>query len=62
MPIFLFHVFGIEVEILLKVGTSLLEVFIMRLYAGSISYSDAEVVVFVYDLQTFKFCLFRMNT
>ena len=55
---FLFHVFGIEVEMLLQVSTSLFEVSVMRLHTGSISYSDAEVVVFVYDLQTFKFCRF----
>ena len=59
IPIFLFHVFGIEVEMLLQVSTSLFEVSIMRLHAGSISYSDAEVVVFVYYFQTFKFCQFR---
>ena len=53
---FLFHIFGIEVEVLLQVGTSLFEVSVMRLHAGSISYSDAEVVVFVYYFQTFKFC------
>ena len=59
IPIFLFHVFCIEVEMLLQVCTTLFEVPVMRLHTGSISYSDAEVVVFVYDLQTFKFCKFR---
>ena len=44
---------------LLQVCTTLFEVPVMRLHTGSISYSDAEVVVFVYDLQTFKFCKFR---
>ena len=55
----MFHVFGIEVEMILQVGTSLFEVSVMRLHAGSISYSDTEVVVFVYYFQTFKFCQFR---
>ena len=59
IPIFLFHIFVIEVEVLLQVFTTLFEVPVMRLHAGSISYSDAEVVVFVYDFQTFKFCKFR---
>ena len=46
------HVFCIEVEMLLQVCTTLFEIPVMRLHTGSISYSDTEVVVFVYDLQT----------